>query len=216
MLLNPYLYHQALSINTNTNTKNDFKYLIPKNTIQTLSINRFTPIHDIQEEKKDIPEIKNISLKKIDDSNEINPFDQELNEIKKEFFSELPDEEKDDILDFENQFIKPSDQDQIIKPSDQDQIIKPLDQDQIIEPSDQDQIIEPSDQDQGPIIEQIESSDQDQGPIIEQIESSDQVSFDGRTHTNIQTGGQVLLDNISSSSSHKGGTDVKNVMVSFF
>ena len=68
MLLNPYLYHQALSINTNTNNKNDFKYLIPKNTIQTLSINRFTPIHDIQEEKKDIPEIKNISLKKIDDS----------------------------------------------------------------------------------------------------------------------------------------------------
>ena len=113
MLLNPYLYHQALSINTNTNNKNDFKYLIPKNTIQTLSINRFTPIHDIQEEKKDIPEIKNISLKKIDDSNEMNSFDQELNEIKKEFFSELPDEEKDDILDFENQFIiQPSDQDQ--------------------------------------------------------------------------------------------------------
>ena len=194
MLLNPYLYHQALSINTNN--KNDFKYLIPKNTIQTLSINRFTPIHDIQEEKKDIPEIKNISLKKIDDSNEMNSFDQELNEIKKEFFSELPDEEKDDILDFENQFI--------IQPSDQDQIIQPSDQDKIIQPSDQDQIIQPSDQDQVPIIKQIESSDQDQ------------VSFDGRTHTNIQTGGQVLLDNISSSSSHKGGTDVKNVMVSFF
>ena len=214
MLLNPYLYHQALSINTNTNNKNDFKYLIPKNTIQTLSINRFTPIHDIQEEKKDIPEIKNISLKKIDDSNEMNSFDQELNEIKKEFFSELPDEEKDDILDFENQFIiQPSDQDQ-----DQDQIIQPSDQDKIIQPSDQDKIIQPSDQDQVPIIEQIESSDQDQVPIIEQIESSDQgqVSFDGRTHTNIQTGGQVLLDNISSSSSHKGGTDVKNVMVSFF
>ena len=139
MLLNPYLYHQALSINTNTNNKNDFKYLIPKNTIQTLSINRFTPIHDIQEEKKDIPEIKNISLKKIDDSNEMNSFDQELNEIKKEFFSELPDEEKDDILDFENQFI--------IQPSDQDQ-----DQDQIIQPSDQDKIIQPSDQDQVQII----------------------------------------------------------------
>jgi len=209
MLLNPYLYHQALSINTNTNNKNDFKYLIPKNTIQTLSINRFTPIHDIQEEKKDIPEIKNISLKKIDDSNEMNSFDQELNEIKKEFFSELPDEEKDDILDFENQFIiQPSDQDQdqdqIIQPSDQDKIIQPSDQDKIIQPSDQDKIIQPSDQDQVPIIEQIESSDQGQ------------VSFDGRTHTNIQTGGQVLLDNISSSSSHKGGTDVKNVMVSFF
>ena len=86
MLLNPYLYHRAISINTKLNT-NDFSSLVPQNTWRTLSINLISDENYYQEEKIEIVEEKKIFFDNAveDEENEEQLMDEEFNKFKKMF-----------------------------------------------------------------------------------------------------------------------------------
>ena len=78
MLLNPYLYHRAISINTK-NTTNDLSSLIPKNTWRTLSINLISEENYYQEEKQEIQEEKKLFLDNVVEDEEQSMEEEPLN-----------------------------------------------------------------------------------------------------------------------------------------
>lgn len=197
MLLNPYLYHRAISINTKSNT-NNFSSLVPKNTWRTLSINLISDESYYQEETVEVVEEKKIFFDNAVEDEE-QSMDEELDQIQEEVFDKIKEEKAPLFFEEKNIGVQgdiQNDDEQIREISD-NELQMEIDVDAV--PNDE---VVPQEFN----TEEIEEINQE---AVGEIEKD-------KVYTNPQTGNRVVFDNISEAK--EGGSDenVKNVVVSFF
>ena len=202
MLLNPYLYHRAISINTKLNT-NDFSSLVPQNTWRTLSINLISDENYYQEEKIEIVEEKKIFFDNAveDEENEEQLMDEELQQIQENVFDELQDKKSPLFFEEKNTAVQGNIQDDEVQ-----EVVREVSDNEIQMDIDLDGVPNDETVPQEFNTEEIEEINQE---AIGKIEKD-------KVYTNPKTGNMTILDNISEAK--EGGFDenVKNVVVSFF
>ena len=198
MLLNPYLYHRAISINTKSAT--NFSSLVPQNTWRTLSINLISDENYYQEEKVEVVEEKKIFFDDVvEDEDKEQSMDEEFEQIQEEVFDKLNDNKAP--LFFEEKNIGIQDQNKEIQEEVREISENELQMDIDLEGVPNDEVVP-----QEFNTEEIEEINQEARGEIEK----------NQVYTNPKTGGKVIFDNISEEK--EGGSDenVKNVVVSFF
>ena len=198
MLLNPYLYHRAISINTKSAT--NFSSLVPQNTWRTLSINLISDENYYQEEKVEVVEEKKIFFDDVvEDEDKEQSMDEEFEQIQEEVFDKLNDNKAP--LFFEEKNIGIQDQNKEIQEEVREISENELQMDIDLEGVPNDEVVP-----QEFNTEEIEEINQEARGEIEK----------NQVYTNPKTGSKVIFDNISEEK--EGGSDenVKNVVVSFF
>tara|TARA_B100001094_G_scaffold294953_1_gene315937 strand:- start:349 stop:951 length:603 start_codon:yes stop_codon:yes gene_type:complete len=200
MLLNPYLYHRAISINTKATT--NFSSLVPQNTWRTLSINLISDENYYQEEKIEIQEEKKIFFDNAVEDEE-QSMDEEFEQIQENVFDELNDNKAPLFFEEKNIGIQDQNKEEEVQEVVREVSDNELQMDIDLEGVPNDEVVP-----QEFNTEEIEEMNQ---AAIGEIEK-DQV------YTNPKTGTRVILDNISEEKEKEGGSNenVKNVVVSFF
>ena len=202
MLLNPYLYHRAISINTKLN-KNDFSSLVPQNTWRTLSINLISDENYYQEEKIEIVEEKKIFFDNAveDEENEEQLMDEELQQIQEDVFDELQDNKAPLFFEEKNTAVQGNIQDDEVQ-----EVVREVSDNEIQMDIDLEGVPNDETVPQEFNTEEIEEMNQ---AAIGEIEKD-------KVYTNPKTGTRVILDNISEEKEGGSNENVKNVVVSFF
>ncbi len=200
MLLNPYLYHRAISINTKSAT--NFSSLVPQNTWRTLSINLISDENYYQEEKVEVVEEKKIFFDDVvEDEDKEQSMDEEFEQIQEEVFDKLNDNKAPLFFEEKNIGIQDQNKEEEIQEEVREISENELQMDIDLEGVPNDEVVP-----QEFNTEEIEEINQEARGEIEK----------NQVYTNPKTGSKVIFDNISEEK--EGGSDenVKNVVVSFF